>query len=80
MKIGPKFKICRRLGPGVFEKCQTQKFALVETRPRKNTGRGGGPARSDYGVQQREKQRVRLTYGITERQFSSPAWLLRARQ
>ncbi len=73
MKIGPKYKICRRLGPGVFEKCQTQKFTLSEAKSVRPTGRkhGGGGARSDYGIQHREKQRVRLTYGITERQFSS---------
>ncbi|KKS24410.1 MAG: hypothetical protein UU82_C0006G0008 [Candidatus Nomurabacteria bacterium GW2011_GWC2_41_8] len=23
----PKFKICRRLGPGVYDKCQTAKFS-----------------------------------------------------
>lgn len=73
MKIGPKYKICRRLGPGVFEKCGTQKFALAEARSTKTIKkkRGGGMARSDYGIQQKEKQRVRFTYGITERQFSS---------
>ncbi len=73
MKIGPKYKICRRLGPGVFEKCMTQKFTLTEARTVKPTGkrRGGGAARSDYSLQQKEKQRVRMTYGITERQFSS---------
>lgn len=73
MKIGPKYKICRRLGPGVFEKCMTQKFVLAEARTTKapTKRRGGGAARSDYNVQQKEKQRVRFTYGITERQFSN---------
>ncbi len=74
MKIGPKYKICRRLGPGIFEKCQTQKFALAEARGGKQVRKkhaGGSMARSDYALQQQEKQRVRLTYGITERQFSS---------
>ena len=28
MKIGPKYKIARRLGAAVFEKTQTPKFAL----------------------------------------------------
>ena len=35
MKIGPKYKICKRLGSGVFDKCQTQKFALVEDKNKK---------------------------------------------
>src|SRR3990170_1879248 len=32
MIIGPKYKICKRLGASVFEKCQTQKFQLAEAR------------------------------------------------
>jgi len=28
MKIGPKYKICRRLGERVFAKCQTTKFSI----------------------------------------------------
>lgn len=68
MKIGPKYKICKRLGSSVFEKCQTQKFQLAEARaPRKTRGKRGG---SDYGVQLLEKQKARFTYGLSESQFS----------
>lgn len=68
--IKSKYKIAKRLGAAVFEKTQTQKFALSEARtPPKKTrgGRGGG---SDYGRQLLEKQRVRFTYGISEKQLS----------
>lgn len=62
--------MCRRLGPGVYEKCQSEKFALSESRKQASKGR---PRRrralSDYGRQLLEKQRVRISYGITERQF-----------
>lgn len=71
--IKSKYKIAKRLGAAVFEKTQTQKFALSEARsPVKKTrgGRGGG---SDYGRQLLEKQRVRFTYGISERQLSNYA-------
>ncbi len=69
MKIGPKFKIARRLGPSVFDKTQTQKFALsTERRGMKPRGRGRGP--TEYGKQLLEKQKVRVTYNLTERQFS----------
>ena len=68
MKIGPKFKICKRLGPGVFEKCQTRAFTLAEARVQKKRRRGG--ARSDFALQQLEKQKMRLTYGLSEKQFS----------
>lgn len=70
MIIGPKYKICKRLGASVFEKCQTQKFQLAEAnKPRKQSRgkRGGG---SDYGAQLLEKQKARFTYGLSESQFS----------
>jgi small subunit ribosomal protein S4 len=67
MKIGPKYKICKRLGGGIFEKCQTQKFQLTEARAKQ----GGSRRRnmSDYGKQLIEKQKVRFSYGITEKQL-----------
>lgn len=71
MKTGPRYKICKRLGSSVFEKCQTQKFVLSEARKsavRKTTGRRPRAA-SDYGKQLLEKQRARLTYGLTEKQL-----------
>jgi len=70
MLIGPKYKICKRLGASVFEKCQTQKFQLAEARAPRRAGRpkrGGG---SDFGAQLLEKQKARFTYGLTESQFS----------
>ncbi len=68
MQIGPKYKICKRLGASVFEKCQTQKFQLAEARaPRKMGGRRGG---SDFGAQLLEKQKARFTYGLSEKQFA----------
>jgi small subunit ribosomal protein S4 len=69
MLIGPKYKICKRLGASVFEKCQTQKFQLAEARaPRKTKGRRGGG--SDFGAQLLEKQKARFTYGLSESQFA----------
>ncbi len=71
MKPGAKYKICRRLGPGVYEKCQTQKFVLSEAK--KSRGKKGGrpKALSDYGRQLIEKQKVRLSYGLSEKQLSN---------
>ncbi len=66
MKIGPKYKLARRLGAPIFEKTQTQKYALREQQ--KDRGRRRGRV-SDYGRQLSEKQKARLTYGVTERQF-----------
>ncbi len=66
----PKFKICRRLGPGVYDKCQTVKFSA-------STGKTGVPgakrpkAPSEYGAQLIEKQKIRFSYGVSERQLSN---------
>lgn len=68
MKIGPKFKIAKRLGAPIFEKTQTQKFALSESRVgRARSSRPG--AMSDYKRQLIEKQKMRFTYGISEKQL-----------
>jgi small subunit ribosomal protein S4 len=67
MKIGPKYKIAKRLGASVFEKTQTQKFAIAAERSAMNKkGKRGG---SEFGRQLLEKQKVRLTYGLSEKQF-----------
>jgi len=71
MKTVQQYKICRRLGSGVFEKCQTTKFAMSEARHAKN-GKGKRPKPlSGYATQFIEKQKVRFMYGISERQFSN---------
>ncbi len=68
MITGPRYKIAKRLGTSVFEKAQTQKFALSADRSAKNKRRGRG-RQSEYAKQMLEKQKVRVTYGLTERQF-----------
>jgi len=69
MKIGPRYKIAKRLGAQVFDKTQTQKFQLSLARTEMKRGKRRGGAKSDYAKQFLEKQKVRMTYGITERQF-----------
>jgi small subunit ribosomal protein S4 len=64
-----KYKLCRRLGTGVFEKCQTQKFLQVESRGNQKGGSFG--RKSDYGLQLIEKQKMRVLYGVRERQFGN---------
>ena len=68
MITGPRYKIAKRLGATVFEKAQTQKFAISAERSAKNKRRSRG-RQSEYGKQMLEKQKVRITYGLTERQF-----------
>lgn len=71
--VKSKYKIAKRLGPAVFEKTQTQKFALSEARAAAHKKRRGGRGGGDFGRQLLEKQRVRFTYGISERQLSNYA-------
>jgi len=68
MKSTPTYKVCRRLGAGVYDKCQTQKFTVSEARHSRGV-RGRRRNISDFGKQLLEKQRVRFAYGISERQL-----------
>ncbi len=76
MKIGPKYKIARRLGDRVFPKTQNPRFSLTKEGGR---GSGGRPKPlSDFGRQLIEKQKARYTYVVTEKQFGN--YVKRARQ
>lgn len=69
MQIGPKYKIARRVGAPIFEKTQTQKYALRSER--KGKKRGFSKPKSEFGIQLNEKQKARFIYGLTEKQFSN---------
>lgn len=71
--IKSKYKIAKRLGAGIFEKTQTPKFALAESRSPRKMSRGARGGGGDYGRQLLEKQRVRFTYGLSEKQLSNYA-------
>ena len=63
--------MCRRLGSGVYEKCQTAKFVQSETRKAKGM-KGKRPKQlSDFGRQLIEKQKVRFSYGLSEKQLGN---------
>ncbi|MEK7509311.1 MAG: 30S ribosomal protein S4 [Patescibacteria group bacterium] len=70
LPIKSKYKIAKRLGAAIFEQTQTQKFALSEARTKKTRG---GRGKSDFGRQLLEKQKVRFTYGLPERQLANYA-------
>jgi small subunit ribosomal protein S4 len=69
---GPLCRLCRREGEKLFLKgtrCQTEKCGVERRKyPPGQHGQGRGKL-SDYGLQLREKQKVRRIYGIMERQF-----------
>ena len=69
---GPVCRICRRAGEKLMlkgERCVGPKCAIE----RRNQPPGQRSPRrrkvSDYGIQVKEKQKVRKTYGVLERQF-----------
>lgn len=61
--------MCRRLGSGVFEQCQTQKFVLSEAKHKKIGLKKRPKALSGFGLQLIEKQKIRFSYGVSEKQF-----------
>ena len=68
--IGPKCKLSRREGTDLFLKSGVRALeskCKVETIPGQHGARRG--RLSDYGVQMREKQKVRRIYGVLEKQF-----------
>lgn len=67
MRIGPKYKIARRLGAMVFDKTSTQKFAMRQER--KVGAKSSFRPKGEYALAMLEKQKVRYSYGIGERQF-----------
>ncbi len=70
MKIGPKYKIARRLGAPIFEKTQSPKYALSLSR-KEQAGKVPMRPKSEYGQALHEKQKARFSYGMTEGQFKS---------
>jgi small subunit ribosomal protein S4 len=65
--IGPRFKLCRREGVNLFG---NRKFNIEKRDyPPGEHGNKRRMKMSDYGLQLREKQKVKRIYGVLERQF-----------
>ena len=70
---GPACRLCRREGSKLFlkgDRCFSEKCAIERRNYPPGQHGQGRPRFSDYGVQLREKQKVRRMYGILERQFA----------
>jgi small subunit ribosomal protein S4 len=70
--IGPTCKLSRREGTDLFLKSGARALdskCKLETAPGQHGQRRG--RLSEYGIQLREKQKVRRTYGVLEKQFRS---------
>lgn len=71
--INFKCKLCRREGQKLYlkgERCASAKCALTRRNyPPGVHGIKGYPHQSDYGLQLREKQKIKRFYGLSERQL-----------
>ena len=69
--LGPKAKLARREGTDLFLKSARRSIsdkAKFDSKPGQH-GRTSGQRTSDYGLQLREKQKVKRMYGVLEKQF-----------
>ncbi len=69
--LGPKAKLARREGTDLFLKSARRAIsdkAKFDSKPGQH-GRTSGQRTSDFGLQLREKQKVKRMYGVLERQF-----------
>ncbi|PLC48360.1 30S ribosomal protein S4 [Pollutimonas subterranea] len=69
--IGPKCKLSRREGTDLFLKSSRRSLdskCKIESKPGQH-GRTSGARTSDYGLQLREKQKLKRMYGVLEKQF-----------
>ncbi|MFM9881140.1 MAG: 30S ribosomal protein S4 [Burkholderiaceae bacterium] len=69
--LGPKAKLSRREGTDLFLKSARRSIsdkAKFDSKPGQH-GRTSGSRTSDFGLQLREKQKVKRMYGVIERQF-----------
>jgi len=69
--LGPKCKLSRREGTDLFLKSARRSIAdksKFDSKPGQH-GRTSGQRMSDFGLQLREKQKVKRMYGVLERQF-----------
>ena len=69
--LGPKAKLSRREGTDLFLKSARRSIsdkAKFDTKPGQH-GRTSGQRTSDYGLQLREKQKVKRMYGVLEKKF-----------
>ena len=70
--IGPRCKKCRKAAEKLFlrgDKCVSDKCVLMKRGEQALVGNRRRRRQSAYSIQLREKQKLRMMYGVLERQF-----------
>jgi small subunit ribosomal protein S4 len=68
---GPKAKLCRKFGENIFGTAKYDKILGKRKFPSGQHGKNMRRKLSDYGVHLREKQKLRTTYCLMEKQFKN---------
>ncbi|MDD2230461.1 MAG: 30S ribosomal protein S4 [Candidatus Cloacimonetes bacterium] len=68
---GPKARLCRKFGENIFGNAKYDKILAKRKFPPGQHGKNMRRKLSDYGVHLREKQKLRSTYCLMEKQFKN---------
>lgn len=68
---GPKHKYARREGVNIYGKASPSLERRLNILPGQKPGRRRRPKTTEYGLQLREKQKLKRMYGLMERQFAN---------
>lgn len=68
---GPKAKLCRKFGENIFGTAKYDKILGKRKFPAGQHGKNMRRKLSDYGIHLREKQKLRNTYCLLEKQFKN---------
>ncbi len=68
---GPKAKLCRKFGENIFGASKYDRILAKRKHPSGQHGAMNRRKLSDYGVHLKEKQKLRLTYCLLEKQFKN---------
>ncbi len=66
---GPKAKVCRKFGENIFGTAKYDRILAKRNYPSGQHGKNPRRKFSDYGLHLKEKQKLRLTYCLMEKQF-----------
>ncbi|MDZ4121421.1 MAG: 30S ribosomal protein S4, partial [Candidatus Cloacimonadaceae bacterium] len=66
---GPKAKLCRKFGENLFGTAKYDRILAKRNYPSGQHGKNPRRKHSDYGIHLKEKQKLRLTYCLLEKQF-----------